>query len=963
MPFPDEQLELFADAAFNADLTADPSAWVWTPLTVAHPSLPAQTISRLTNDPITIKRGTAVGASSAQTTSATLKMFNHDGALTPQRVASPYWPYVDAGTPIRLRMRTRTTPYVTDTFTRTVSNGWGTTDTGGYTWVGGTPSQYNTTGSTATITFTSKADSAKAIRIPLLQYDTEFLFDTACNVVATGTANLIGPTVRDDSGTGQYVWPAIELSLSGTVIASIRQLTPGNPSTTTLAQAVVAGLTYSAGTMLRCRTQVVGDQVRMRIWLAAGAEPAVWHAQARTTLTGTGTALGFRTVVFAANTNTLPVVFTVDNVTISQPPMERLQGYIADVQPTFVPQTGGTTWSTVAMTVAGVGSRLEKNQSPDYSPMRRSVQLSNPPPVAYWPCEDAQGASSVASAFPGYTPMIITGPAVLGFTIPTPTEYAAFTTASAYGSSNLISVAAGAKLTGYVPPITTQNQWAISAFVTCSVPDVPLTSMRLLAWDTPGCVINRWALIGTNTGYIVRAYNDSVPTTTDVVINTGGAFNAFLNLTVEANQNAGNVDVRLYYNDNPIGSGSIAATLQQITRIVVNPDRANTTASVSPYGIRFIVGHVRVLDDVNAKDTPFYIDPDRGNAPTALFSWWNESAHRRLNRLCAEERIPFSWVGNPQGTGLTVVNSQQNGGFSDLIKQAADTESGGLLYEDRWGYQFLPRSVRYNQATALTIDMATYAYSDGTDPGSILVPQLDSRATNYWTITRTNGSSGSAAADAAYRQRRGTIAEEATLDVFADTDTTSHASWRVHTGVDAQGADYPSIPLDLAANPTLIDQYLAVTIGSRVKRTNQPTLAGLGVIDQVVEGITETLSPTSWVAELSASDATVWDVGVYDDPSSRYDAKTTVVAGTAPTTTSAAWTVSSTLAGDVWSTTAVPYNWVVMGEVVTVTTMNAATGSGPYVQTCTVIRSVNGIVRAHNLGEKVALAAPVRYAL
>jgi hypothetical protein len=926
----DEPLELTAEVAWGADLTADPTAWSWTPLGLDT----VLGVPRLLDTPITHQHGTAVGASSSQTMSASIQCLNNDGYLTPELATSPWWPYVDAGTPIRLRMRTKTTPYLVDTFTRTVVGGWGTTDDG-HTYVYSGGSGFSANGTQGKISFSATNVIRQAESTTLSPRDADVLFDCAVNATSSGIANVIGPHLRwvDNSN---YLWPTVEFQTNGLVELKVRATIAG--VFTQLAYVTTTGVAYSAGTLIRCRVQIVADRLRMRCWLASGTEPSTWHIDIRQTTYAAAGPFGFLAWVILGNTNTLPVIFTVDNVTVSQPPYDRVEGYIADVKPTYEPQSGGTTWSTVTIDIGGIGSRLEKNQSPSYSPARRSVQLSYPPPIAYWPCEDAEGSLSAASAFPQQPAMQVTGPAVFAFASDTPTDLYL----SRFGTKPMVSLAAGAKLTGVVPLSTVQTEWAVSCIAEFYVPGIPATFMRILAWETAGSALNRWAIVGTDVGYMVRAYNDAAGTATDVAV-YAGVFIGQFTMTCEVVQNGANIDVQLRANDVLLASGSIAGTLRAVSsRIFANPDRSNTTASVDPHGIKFVVGHIRVLDNIAVRDLPFYTDPDQSIIVDAGNAWYLESAHRRINRLCEEERVAFQWVGNPQGSGLTILNAQRDGGFTDLITQAADSESGGLLYEAHFGYEYLPRSVRYNRAADLTIDMAVYKYSDGTDPAAVLVPQLDSRATNYWTISRTNGSSGAYAATAAYRLRRGTIAEERTLDVLTDDVLVDHAGWRTHVNVDGQGARYPAVPVDLAANPELIEAFLAVGIGSRVQRLNQPTVAGYGTIDQVVEGISETLSPTSWQATLTCAPGDVWDVAVFDDPVRRQDSASTVTnASYAAGVTTIVF--KTTNVGDLWSTTTEPYDCLCAGVRFTVTVMGAATGTGPYLQPATVVRGVGGV--------------------
>lgn len=952
MGFPSEQLELTAEISPGADLTADPSTWTWTTLTCTHPSDPSRTISRLMDTPISIRKGVAVGGNQQQTTSATLQLFNHDGALTPELASSPYWPYVDVGTPIRLRMRTTTAVLFQDTFTRTVASGFGTNDSGiTYNYYSGTTADLSVNGTTGRISHPSVNVLRMAISNAVYTIrDSDTVFDFSVPALATGAALSIGVQARYQDSLNS-LWCSAELLVGGNMQVGVRQQVAG--VFTDVAFSGTVG-TYSAGVLTRLRVQIVGDRIRMRAWPAASAEPAAWQLDTRqTTFLGAGRH-GFLSVTQFGNTNTHPFVFTVDNLTVTQPPYDRVEGYIADIRPVFVPQAGGTTWSTVMVDVGGIGILTEKQQAPSFSPMRRSVQEATEIPVAYWPLEDDDGSTFAVSAFPGGPQMSVVGPAVFGFSSGIPTEQYL----SRYGTKPMVSVAAGARLSGVVPQSAVVTEWAVSVIGDFFAPGVspPLAEMRIVQWDTPSGTHNRWALIASGTlGYVVRAYNDALGTTTDVVTYSAASF-VRSTYTVEGHQTGGNVFAELFINDISIASGTVASTQAPITRLTINPDRVNTTASTDPYGIRFVVGHARVLDEITAHDTPHYTVVETGVTVTSSTAWYQEPAHRRLERLCQEERVPFQYRGTPGTTGMTLLNAQQDGTFTSLTGAAVEAESGGLLYEHRFGYEYLPRSVRYNQAAKLVINMATYAYADSTDSGDVLVPQLDSRATNYWTVTRTNGASGSWAADAAYRKRRGTIAEERTLDVLTDDVTTDHAAWRVHLGVDGVGANYPSVLLDLAANPGLIDAWLYCLLGDRVQRTNQPTIAGVGTIDQVLVGTVETISPTSWEVVAAVTAATVWDVGVWDDGVSRYAPYATTLSSGITTTA-----LSLTMAGEPWTTGAVATLLEVDGEQM-LTSNISGSGSGPYTVTLSA-RSVNGVVKAHLTGAPVNLANPVHWAL
>ncbi len=950
--FPDIPLETELQFAFGADLTAHPDTWAWTTSTCTHPSNPTQTIGRLTGDPITVKHGVTVGTASAQTMSAGVKAFNHDGALTPHLVTSPHWPYVDLGTPLRVRMRHQT-PFA-DTFTRSpVSNGWGTADSG-ETWFpgGGQDSHFSTLGTTARITLPA-AGNFVSQRCEYYAVDGDTLADIIPSVTATGGSFFAGPAARYNSvPAAEYLWAAAGFATSGALSLTLYRSVAG--VSTIAVHNGTLGVVYTPGQTYRVRLSCRGTLIRARVWNTSGPEPAVWHiTYTETALTRRGrvAVYGWRT---SSNTNA-GLTIGVDSIS-NDAWLYPVEGYIADIRPTFVPAAGGLTWSTVTIDVGGAGTRLEKLQAPAYSPLRRSIQQAAEVPVAYWPCEDDEGSTVAVSAFPGHTPMTVFGPAVFGFSAGAPTEQ----WLTRYGTKPLVSLAAGVRLSGAVPLSAVTSEWAISAMVDCYAPGVggSLTALRMFQWEVPSSQWNRWALIQLVSGnYVVRAYNDNDGSSSDVVTHVTSGYE-LATFTVEAHQNGGNIDVEFFVNDQFQGSGTVTGTMAAITRVTVNPDKVNTTGSTNPYGIRFIAGHIRVLDEVTTPDTPYYTVPETGVTVKAKDAWYREPAHRRIERLCAEERIPFLLVGSPGQAGSTILGAQQDGAFTKLVTDAAESESGGLLYEYAFGYAYLPRAVRYNQTPALTVDMATYRRSDGTAQEDVLVPELDSRAPNYWTITRHNGASGSYAAPLAFRQRRGTINEERTVDVLTDDVVTDHAAWRTHVSVDGRGAKYPSAPVDLAANPDLIDGWVLCRIGSRIQRTGQPSIAGTGVIDQVVEGITETFSPTLWLVAPSASPGGVWDVGVWDATTSRYSpTNTTLTAGVT------AGATSLSMSGEPWQTGAFSPALLIEvgGEHIAVSNISGS-GNGPYTATVSQ-RAVNGLSKSHLSGAAVTLAYPTRWAL
>lgn len=937
--FPESDLEVTLRAAFGADLTASPTTWSFTDLS-----------SRLvTTSQISISRGLVVGNGTRKTASASgIVLLNDDGALTPELVTSPYWPYVDLGTPMDLSIRTRTTPYLADTFTRTVASGWGTSDTGqNWTLTAGL-----SVASGVGRFSHSAVNTIRAARMSLAHRDVDVTFTTSIAAVATGAGITVGPNLRSDAGALTMLWPMLVFDTGGVVKFLVYPITGGVYGAGF--GVTVPGLTYGAGTQIAVRARWVGARLQCRAWLAANTEPLTWAID--TTDTGgpqtAGALFQMASWVISGNLNTLPNIVTVDNLDVSQPKYPRIEGFLADARPTFMPLPDGATHSVVLVEIGGVGSRLERRTSDPLSALRRSIEkFTGEPPVDYWPLQDKKASTSAANAFPDGQAMTATGPVVFEQDLGLPDDQVL----SRYGSTGLCSLAPGARLTAATSLPGGAGPWTVAISTDVFARDVPgVTEIRIIEWQTPSSVINRWALICTATGHTVRGFNDSAGTTTDV-ITWANNFAALIPFEVWGFQNAGNIEVRLIVNGNTVGTNTIAATCTQPTRVTLNPARVNTTGSLTVFGIKFTVGHL-VIKDQAAITLPYYFYD--GTALLATNAWGKEPVHLRLDRLAAiEEDLPFRQLAAPDASAITLLNAQQEGGTVDLLTDAAEAESGGLLFEDWFGYAWIPRSARYNKTVDLTVDMATYCRTGATDPTDVLVPQLGNRGPNYWTIERRNGSQAVAAADKALRDRRGTVADKKTLDLLYDLDCQPHAEWRTHLNVDGSGPNYPGVTLELHANPDLIDDWLVCTFGSRVQRLNQPTIAGTGVIDQVIDGITERFGARSgggaeWTVTLDTSPAEVWDVGIWD--TSLADSGSTTL-NAARDATQTSWVFKTGLAGDVWSTVDTPYPITVEGEDLTVTAMGAVSGTAPnLLQTATVVRSVNGVVKAHGAG------APIR---
>lgn len=351
------------------------------------------------------------------------------------------------------------------------------------------------------------------------------------------------------------------------------------------------------------------------------------------------------------------------------------------------------------------------------------------------------------------------------------------------------------------------------------------------------------------------------------------------------------------------------------------------------------------------------------NVLAAYNGYLNEPAGDRFTRLCAQLGITSTFVGTSAATWP--MGRQKPATMIDTLKEIQATEDG-LIFDTpgSLGLTMRARATLYNQTAKMTL-----VY-----PGDIAAPLREVVDTygvaNYVSVNQRNGGTALAtlATGALSTQAppAGIGTKKASIDVNVGAESTLPvlAGWHLSSStIDAPR--YPQVVIDLDDDPSLSAGVNTVGEGDLIILTGRAPEP----IKLIVLGIEDVVRQKRRKVTFTCVPADVYAMGVYDAASSRYDVLGSTLAG-AQTTTSTAWTVTAATADDVWSTTATPYEWQVAGERVRVTAMNAATGTGPYSQTCTVVRSVNGVVKAqaaaasvHMSDRTVATAGRVRYAI
>ncbi|MCU1478501.1 MAG: hypothetical protein JWQ64_3194 [Subtercola sp.] len=178
-------------------------------------------------------------------------------------------------------------PFALDSFSRTMTNGFGTADVGGAWTRWGAASNLSVGNGSGTVLLSAPGAQAGASMDSVVQQDTDLRVQFSVDKAATGGGTYLYATGRKVSANNEYR-ASIHLKSNGTVAVGLVAL-KGSATGVTLGSEVVASGTIVAGTKLSVRMQVTGTNpttIKAKVWVAGTPEPTAWTVQATDSYAG-----------------------------------------------------------------------------------------------------------------------------------------------------------------------------------------------------------------------------------------------------------------------------------------------------------------------------------------------------------------------------------------------------------------------------------------------------------------------------------------------------------------------------------------------------------------------------------------------------------------------------------------------------------------------------------------------------
>lgn len=633
----------------------------------------------------------------------------------------------------------------------------------------------------------------------------------------------------------------------------------------------------------------------------------------------------------------------------------RLTGEVASWRPERAIK--GDAWTKIE--IAGVLQRIGRGTDPLDSAVRRYVRYNPTQPVAYWPLEGGDPATTTMYDLIANAPTqnVDQSAAVAG-----QSGAARFGTADLGPASAPVANTAGSWSLGMLIPQpvaatgASSWQWASGfgtdvrsgGLVNVSIRLNPAAAARHLSFQV--------YVFDNGTGQIDVIEADSslaaLVTTTVGTFTVANLFNGrprAFQLDMQASGGT-NVAWALWIDGTSVSSGTHTPTFAGAMNAA--PYRVATLTSSIPASATAAAGHFAIYTSV--------VSAAMGDA---LTGHTGETAADRFTRLCTEQGITPTVVG--AAADSLAMGPQQAIALLDLLDEIARTDDASI-FETKTGIGLTMRTgaSKLNQAPDFTINYlgqvevplspvvgdegirndvtaaspagATRRVQQLTGPHNVQLPEVDPQGVGRYQ-TRIN-------------------VNPATDDALSDA-----AGWRVSQGT-FNGTWYAAITADLDAAPAITAAVNALDIGDVLAISNLPVDESLDTVDCLIIGIEEDVQPKRRTVTFFCVPAEPYRVGKLalttgdTDPFVGHletDGSTTV----GSTAASAASISVATTSGPLWTTAAddFPFDVIAGGQRVSISAISGAASP----QTFTVQTTGRQVLYTIPSGSPVNVQQPI----
>jgi hypothetical protein len=591
---------------------------------------------------------------------------------------------------------------------------------------------------------------------------------------------------------------------------------------------------------------------------------------------------------------------------------------------------------------ADVTRRLGKGATPVISPLTDFFSsISN---TGLWPCEDGTAATTMENKHVG---------GVRGQFVDVQFGAPSDLVATA-GSVTINSTSSTIKLT---PDTSVANTGFAYANWTMKMASIPGSSVTMFNLNLTGGTIGRINFSVTATTYDIAAYDNSgtLITSAATAWTTATLPTNWNFFRIQLTQSGGNVNLDLgwYHPGDNVLVGITTLTFAGTAGRFRAWNMVGATNNVGTQYTHFTVGQI-FLDN----NTVPYLQ--------AANAFAGETTAARWLRIGLNNDILTEVVGTDDSCEL--MGAQPRDTPLNILMECVETEQG-QYFPSRITSTLVMRTYRslLNQ-TGPSID---YSLQELGPTVPRPVPD-DALLRNTVTATRADGSTGFYQHTDGPKgsDNAGTIPANINRNPYLNARLDDLAAWDAFLGtwdeerwtqvmVELARTNYTGTTTKIAKGHTLA----TLDIGHYFTIINPPSHLPTDDIKLMMQGLqSEVLGNRTWRITWNTSPYGPFIVATYDE--ARYD--------TGSTTTNAAYddndtsiVFSTTRLGDIWSTTAEPYEVDIAGETIRVDSMGAASGSGPYTQTATVTRGIGGFSKALPSGSTITLteAEAGRYGL